>query len=59
MISNWKRELLNRGTEIFSTKAPDEEAPTSWARAGHLLAAIARIEIKHNLKIQLIFVVKL
>ena len=26
MISNWKREFISRGAEIFSTKAPDEEA---------------------------------
>ncbi|MEA4841136.1 MAG: hypothetical protein VB110_09050 [Bacteroidales bacterium] len=26
IISNWKREFITRGTENFSTKAPDEEA---------------------------------
>ncbi|MDI9562673.1 MAG: transposase, partial [Bacteroidota bacterium] len=26
MISKWKQEFLSRGSEIFSTKAPDEEA---------------------------------
>ncbi len=26
MISNWKREFISRGSEIFSSKAPDEEA---------------------------------
>ena len=26
MISNWKREFISRGVEIFSTKAPEEEA---------------------------------
>ena len=26
MISTWKREFLSRSPEIFSTKAPDEEA---------------------------------
>lgn len=25
MISNWKREFLSRGAEIFSTQAPDQE----------------------------------
>jgi transposase-like protein len=26
MISNWKREFISRSSEIFSTKAPDEES---------------------------------
>ena len=26
MISKWKQEFISRGSEIFSTKAPDEEA---------------------------------
>ena len=36
VISNWKREFLSRGAEIFSTKAPDEEAAknifSKWLR---------------------------
>jgi transposase-like protein len=42
MISNWKREFLTRGAEIFETKAPDEEA----ARREKLLyEKIGRLEI--------------
>lgn len=43
MISNWKRELLSRGTEIFSTKAPDEEAAS---REKALYEKIGRLEVE-------------
>ena|SRR5690554_2603146 len=43
MISNWNRELLSRGTEIFSTKAPDEEAAS---REKALYEKIVRLEVE-------------
>lgn len=42
MISNWKREFLSRGVEIFETKAPDEEAER---REKLLYEKIGRLEI--------------
>jgi transposase len=42
MISNWKREFLSRGAEIFETKAPDEEAER---REKLLYEKIGRLEI--------------
>ena len=43
MISNWKREFLSRGAEIFSTKAPDEEAAK---REKELYEKIGRLEVE-------------
>lgn len=43
MISNWKREFLSRGVEIFETKAPDEEAEK---REKALYEKIGRLEIE-------------
>lgn len=43
MISNWKREFLSRGAEIFSTKAPDEEAAR---REKALYERIGRLEVE-------------
>jgi transposase-like protein len=43
MISNWKREFITRGTEIFSTKAPDEEAAR---REKALYEKIGRLEVE-------------
>ena len=43
MIATWKRELLNRGTEIFETKAPDEEAQN---REKALYEKIGRLEVE-------------
>ena len=43
MISNWKREFLSRGAEIFSTKAPDEEAER---REKALYEKIGRLEVE-------------
>jgi transposase len=43
MISNWKREFLTRGVEIFETKAPDEEAER---REKALYEKIGRLEIE-------------
>jgi transposase-like protein len=43
MISNWKREFLSRGAEIFSTKAPDEEASK---REKALYERIGRLEVE-------------
>lgn len=37
MISKWKQEFLSRGSEIFSTKAPDEEAAKRPKRVRRLL----------------------
>ena len=42
MISNWKREFLTRGAEIFETRAPDEEAER---REKFLYEKIGRLEI--------------
>ena len=42
MISNWKREFLTRGAEIFETRAPDEE---SARREKFLYEKIGRLEI--------------
>ena len=42
MISNWKREFLSRGAEIFETRAPDEEAER---REKLLYEKIGRLEI--------------
>ena len=43
MISAWKREFLTRGAEIFSTKAPDEEAQREKAL---LYEKIGRLEVE-------------
>jgi transposase-like protein len=43
MISNWKREFISRGSEIFSTKAPDEEAEK---REKALYEKIGRLEVE-------------
>lgn len=43
MISNWKREFLSRGAEIFETKAPDEEAAR---REKALYEKIGRLEVE-------------
>ena len=43
MISNWKREFLSRGSEIFSTKAPDIEAER---REKALYEKIGRLEVE-------------
>jgi len=43
MISNWKREFIARSAEIFSTKAPDEEAAK---REKALYEKIGRLEIE-------------
>lgn len=43
MISRWKREFLTRGSEIFSTKAPDEEAAK---RERALYEKIGRLEME-------------
>jgi len=43
MISNWKREFLSRSSEIFETKAPDEEAEK---REKALYEKIGRLEIE-------------
>jgi transposase-like protein len=43
MISNWKREFISRGSEIFSTKAPDEEAEK---REKVLYEKIGRLEVE-------------
>ena len=46
MISNWKREFISRGAEIFSTKAPDEEAVK---REKALYEKIGRLEVEVDL----------
>ncbi len=43
MISTWKREFLSRSPEIFSTKAPDEEAEK---REQALYEKIGRLEVE-------------
>ena len=43
MISNWKREFISRGSEIFSTKAPEEEA---LKREKALYEKIGRLEVE-------------
>ena len=43
MISNWKREFISRGAEIFSSKAPDEEA---IKREKALYEKIGRLEVE-------------
>ena len=43
MISNWKREFIARSSEIFSTKAPDEEAAK---REKALYEKIGRLEVE-------------
>lgn len=43
LISNWKREFLSRGAEIFSSKAPDEEAAL---REKLLYEKIGRLEVE-------------
>ena len=43
MISNWKREFIARGVEIFSTKAPDGEAAK---REKALYEKIGRLEVE-------------
>lgn len=43
MISNWKREFLSRGAEIFETKSPDEEAAR---REKALYEKIGRLEVE-------------
>jgi len=43
MISNWKREFLSRGVEIFETMAPDEEAAK---REKALYEKIGRLEVE-------------
>jgi hypothetical protein len=45
MIFNWKREFICRGAEIFSTKAPDEEAAK---REKALFEKIGRLEVEVN-----------
>ncbi|NLS99125.1 MAG: transposase, partial [Bacteroidales bacterium] len=42
VISKWKQEFLSRGSEIFSTKAPDEEAAK---REKMLYEKIGRLEV--------------
>jgi len=46
MISNWKREFISRGSEIFSTKAPDEEV---IKREKALYEKIGRLEVEVDL----------
>ena len=43
VISNWKREFVSRGAEIFFTKAPDEEAAK---REKALYEKIGRLEVE-------------
>jgi transposase-like protein len=43
MISNWKREFLARSSEIFDSKAPDEEAER---REKALYEKIGRLEVE-------------
>jgi hypothetical protein len=43
MISIWKREFLSRSPEIFSTKAPDEEAEK---REKALYEKVGRLEVE-------------
>jgi len=43
MISTWKREFLSRSSEIFLTKAPDEEAEK---REQALYEKIGRLEFE-------------
>jgi Transposase and inactivated derivatives len=43
VISNWKREFLSRSSEIFSTKAPEEEAKK---REQVLYEKIGRLEME-------------
>jgi transposase-like protein len=43
MISNWKREFLARSSEIFESKAPDEEAEK---REKALYEKIGRLEVE-------------
>jgi len=43
MISNWKREFLARSSEIFESKAPDEEAER---REKALYEKIGRLEVE-------------
>lgn len=43
MISTWKREFLSRSPEIFSTKAPDEEAEK---REQTLYEKIGKLEVE-------------
>jgi transposase-like protein len=43
MISNWKRVFLVRSSEIFTTKAPDEEAAK---REKALYEKIGRLEVE-------------
>ena len=43
LISNWKREFISRGAEIFSSKAPDEEA---IKREKALYEKIGRLEVE-------------
>lgn len=43
MISNWKNEMLRRGSEIFSTKEPEEAAKQ---REKELYEKIGRLEIE-------------
>lgn len=42
-ISDWKREFLTRSSEIFSTKAPDQE---SKIRERKLYEKIGRLELE-------------
>jgi transposase len=43
MIANWKREFISHGSEIFSSKAPDEEAAK---REKVLYEKIGRLEVE-------------
>lgn len=43
MISRWKQEFISRGAEIFSTKAPDDEAAK---REKALYEKIGRLEVE-------------
>ena len=43
MISNWKNEMLRRGSEIFSTKEPDEVVKQ---REKELYEKIGQLEIE-------------
>ncbi len=48
MISTWKREFLSRSSEIFLTKAPDEEAEK---REQALYEKIGRLEVEPDGKL--------
>lgn len=45
MISKWKQEFLDRSSEIFSTKAPDENFEAEKER---LFAKIGQLEMERD-----------